>query len=120
MGIERGPRHRVLFVQVTKWTGMSLFRSVMEELEVALKSGTPGKRTEVLRQVTVLFANGVDRVSEQQVALFDDVMSHLISHIEREALAELSVRLAPLANAPPRVIRRLAMDEAIEIACPIL
>ena len=99
---------------------MSAFRSVVDELEVALKSGTPGKRTEVLRQVTSLFANGVENFSEQQVSLFDDVMIHLISHIEREALSELSARLAPVANAPRSVIRALASDDAIEIAGPIL
>lgn len=99
---------------------MSQFSLVIDELEVALKSGTPGKRTEVLRQVTDLFAKGVEKFSEQQISLFDDVMNHLVCHIEREASAELSARLALIANAPGRVIRRLASDDAIEIAGPIL
>jgi uncharacterized protein (DUF2336 family) len=92
----------------------------MDELEVALKSGTPGKRTEVLRQVTALFASGADKLSEQQISLFDDIINHLITHIEKEAVAELSARLAPIANAPRAAIRRLASDNAIEIAGPIL
>ena len=91
----------------------------MDELEGALKSGTPGKRTEVLRQVTALFANGAGKLSEQQISLFDDVMIHLITHIGKEALAELSARLASV-NAPGRAIRRLASDDDIEIAGPIL
>jgi uncharacterized protein (DUF2336 family) len=99
---------------------MSVFGSIIDELELALKSGTPGKRTEVLRQVTDLFAGGVEKFSEQQLALFDDVMNHLISHIESEALAELSTRLALVANAPAGVIRRLASDDSIEVAGPVL
>jgi len=92
----------------------------MDELETALKSGAPGKRTAVLRQVTDLFASGVEKISDQHIALFDDVMKHLVSHIEKEALAELSARLAPVANAPRGVVRRLAADDAIEVAGPVL
>jgi uncharacterized protein (DUF2336 family) len=108
------------FVEIKKRTGMSLFRSVMEELEAALKSGTPGKRTEVLREVTGLFANGAEKVSEQQVAVFDDVMNYLITHIEKQALIELSAGLAQAKNVPRGVIWRLASDDAIEIAGPML
>src|SRR5438552_2074446 len=99
---------------------MSLFRTVLAELEVALKSGSPGKRTEVLRQVTSLFSSGAEQLSEQQVSLFDDVLSYLIAHIERETLAELSARLAPVVKAPPRAIRKLASHDAIEVAGPVL
>jgi hypothetical protein len=74
----------------------------------------------MLGQVTNLFLSGAERFSEQQVVLFDDVIESLIKHIEQEALAELSVQLAPAVKAPPRVIRKLAAHDAIEIAGPIL
>ena len=99
---------------------MSQFQAVIEEVEVALQSGTPGRRTEVLRQVTQLFASGNDRLSEEQILLFDDVIGHLISCIENQALVELSSRLANLSRAPHGVVRKLASNDAIEIAGPIL
>jgi uncharacterized protein (DUF2336 family) len=32
----------------------------------------------------------------------------------------LSIRLAPIANAPPRTIHKLAFDDEIEVAGPVL
>jgi len=61
---------------------MSSFTSVLDELESALQSGAMGRRTTVLRQITDLFTSGAENFSQQQIALFDDVMSHLINHIE--------------------------------------
>ena len=92
----------------------------MAELEGALHSGSPGRRTEVLRRVTDLFASKTEHLSEQQISLFDDVLNFLVAHLEQEALAELSMRLAPATKAPPRIIRKLASHDAIEIAGPIL
>jgi hypothetical protein len=99
---------------------MSLFGSVVDELDTALRSGSPGRRMEVLRKVTGLFVTDAGKLSESQVSLFDDVMGHLIEKIETEALAELSARLAPVPQAPRNVIRKLAAADSIEIAGPIL
>jgi uncharacterized protein (DUF2336 family) len=99
---------------------MSQFQAVVREVEVALQSGTPGRRTEVLRQVTTLFASGADNLSEEQISLFDDVMGHLIACIENQALVELSSRLAHAPQAPHGVVRKLAFNDALEIAGPIL
>src|SRR5262249_10259900 len=40
--------------------------------------------------------------------------------IETLALIELSERLAPLDNAPPQTVRRLAYDDDIDVARPVL
>jgi len=99
---------------------MSQFQTVIEEIEVALQSGTPGRRTEVLRQVTQLFASGNDSLSEEQISLFDDVIGHLISNIGSRALAELSNQVADLSRAPRGVVRTLASNDELEVAGPIL
>jgi uncharacterized protein (DUF2336 family) len=99
---------------------MSQFQAVVREVEVALQSGMPGRRTEVLRQVTTLFASGAHRLSEEQISLFDDVMGHLIACIENQALVELSSRLAHAPQAPHGVVRKLAFNDALEIAGPVL
>jgi len=94
--------------------------SIVDELENALKDGSPERRTETLRRVTDLFLGNADRLGEQQVKVFDDVLLHLIKRIETEALVQLSASLAPASNAPTDVIRHLAYSEEIRIAAPVL
>jgi uncharacterized protein (DUF2336 family) len=61
-----------------------------------------------------------DRLSDQQIDVFDEVFGHLIRRIEGKALAELSQRLAPVKNAPTDVVRQLAKHDDIAVAEPVL
>ena len=99
---------------------MSTFRSVVTELDLALRSGSPGKRTEALLRVTDMFARDLETLSKGQMSAFDDVLGYLVGHLEQKALAELSQRLAPIKRAPPRIIQKLGSNDAIEVAGPIL
>jgi uncharacterized protein (DUF2336 family) len=94
--------------------------SLIDELEDAIKSGSQEKRTTTLRRVADLFLNQADRLNEAQVAVFDDVLCHLVKRIEAKALVELSAVLAPIDNAPIQVIRKLARDDNIAVAEPVL
>lgn len=99
---------------------MVLHSSLIGDLESAIQSGSRDRRVETLRQVTDLFLSGADRFTEEQIDVFDDVLDHLIRRIEGKAVAELSERLAPIEKAPIQVIRRLAGDDEIAVAAPIL
>jgi uncharacterized protein (DUF2336 family) len=94
--------------------------SMLAELEEAVKSGSPEKRVTMLRRVTGLFLGEADRLNDQQIAVFDDVLVHLIQRIEVKALGELSTSLAPVNNAPIEVIRRLSRHDEITVAGPVL
>ena len=94
--------------------------SIVDELESVLKFGSSDRRIEVLQRVTDLFANNARMLAEKHVALFDDVMSRLVSEIENRALVELSNRLSQFPNAPAGIIRRLAWHDAAEVAGPVL
>jgi len=94
--------------------------SLIAELEHATREGSDDQRAETLRRVTDLFLAGADRFSEDQVLLFEDVLGFLIQKIEARARAELSTRLALVDNAPIRVVQRLANDDAIVVAEPVL
>ena len=96
------------------------FSSLLAELEVSVKNGTPEKRVDTLRRVTNLFLEGSDRFNEQQISVFDDVLVHLIQRIESKALVQLSQSLAPLDNAPIEVIRSLSRHDEITVAGPVL
>jgi uncharacterized protein (DUF2336 family) len=94
--------------------------SIITELELAVRSGTSETRVSTLRQVTDLFLHDSDRLNDEQVKVFDEVLCLLANRIENKALAELSERLAPVDNAPIKVIRRLAQDDEIGVAGPVL
>ncbi|NJO54573.1 MAG: DUF2336 domain-containing protein [Bacteroidales bacterium] len=94
--------------------------SLILDLEDAIMRGSASRRIEVLRQITDLFFAGAEVYGEDQIALFDDVISRLAHAIEAEARIELATRLAPVENAPPRLIRQLARDDLIDVAGPVL
>ena len=95
-------------------------QSIIAELEDAVRTGSPGERVETLRQITNLFLHDAERLNEEQVKVFDDVLSLLIARVESRARAELSTRLAPIASAPPEVIQHLACDDEIAVAGDVL
>jgi uncharacterized protein (DUF2336 family) len=94
--------------------------SIIAELEEAVRHGSAEKRVGTLRQVTDLFLHDGDRLSDDQVKVFDDVLCILIARVETRAKAELSQRLAPLDYAPFEVIQHLARDNDIAVAGEVL
>jgi uncharacterized protein (DUF2336 family) len=103
-------------------------QSIVDEIEAAI-GGSTAKCIETARRVTDLFLASAGRFDGEQVELFDDVLERLVKAIEqhsivdisaRLALAEISAQLAPVAQAPPSVIRQLAGNDEITIAAPVL
>jgi len=94
--------------------------ALISDLEAAINSSGSDRRIEALRRVTDLFLAHAHRYEPEQIEMFDDVLGRMISHIEGRALAELSRRLAPVSNAPLQAIRTLAMNDAIEVAGPVI
>ncbi len=79
-----------------------------------------GHRARLLRRVTDLFAVTSGNLSDEQLALFDDVMNRLIDKIDLAAREAFGDVLATLPDAPQKVVHRLALDDAISVAGPIL
>ena len=94
--------------------------SLIDELEDSINNGTEQRRLVALRRVSDMFVAGSSRYTSEQIDLFDDVLLRLANHIEREARVRLSHSLASMHNAPPKVVRSLAFDDAIEVAAPVL
>jgi len=95
-------------------------QSLIDELEAAFANRDIGARADVLRRITDLFVTGLERFSDEQRTLFDDVMCRLIGEIDRSARIAFGERLATIANAPPMVSRVLALDDSIDVAGPLL
>jgi hypothetical protein len=103
--------------------------SIVDEVEAAISIGSAEKRLETIKRVTDLFLSSAGSFNNEQIELFDDVLERLVKTIElraiadvsaRIALAEMSMQLAPVAQAPPSVVRRLARHDEIAIAGPVL
>jgi uncharacterized protein (DUF2336 family) len=94
--------------------------TLVDELIAAVAAGDVKQRLHVLQRVTDLFVAGSRRYSGEQVALFDDVLQRLAADIEVKARAQLAGRLAGLDRAPPRLVRMLAFDDAVDVAGPVL
>ena len=94
--------------------------SLIGELETAVRSGSAEARVNKLREVTALFLADAASLTEEQVEVFDQVLSRLIARIEIRALAELGECLAPIDNAPAETIKKLAWNEAIAVSGPVL
>jgi uncharacterized protein (DUF2336 family) len=94
--------------------------SIIAELEDAVRDCSSAKRVQTLRRVTDLFLNDGDRLSDEQVKVFDDVLCLLIARVETRAKAELSKRLAPVDYAPFELIQHLASDDEIAVAGEVL
>ena len=94
--------------------------SLIDELESAIRGGSAESRVNTLRRVTDLFLHDANRLTDEQVRVFDDVLCLIAQRIEQSALVELGERLAPVDTAPINVIKKLAGDDEIAVAAPVL
>ena len=103
--------------------------SIIDEVETTISIGSAEKRLETIKRVTDLFLSSAGSFNHEQIELFGDLLERLIKTIEiraiadvsaRIALAEMSIQLAPVGQAPSSVVRRLAMNDEITIAGPVL
>jgi uncharacterized protein (DUF2336 family) len=98
----------------------SAAQPLLIELDTVLTRAPPAWRNTTLRRLTDLFLVDAASYSDDQVAVFDDVISRLIEKSDRPTLIELSTRLARVQNAPCRVVGTLARHADILIAGPLL
>lgn len=94
--------------------------ALLAEFEGVAASGSPSQRFTVLRRMTDLFLADSATYTDEHIAAFGTFISCLTDGIEQQALIELSNRLAPAARAPVTVIGRLARDDDIDVARPVL
>ena len=93
---------------------------LIHELDDSIAHSSDERRSAMLRHLTDLFLVGSDQYSEEEIDLIDDVFVRLVATIEQSSRALLSIRIAPVAIAPPKILRLLACDDAIEVASPVL
>lgn len=94
--------------------------SVSEELGDAFAIGTSEQHGNMLQRVIDLFLIDANRLNDEQIGVFDNVLCWLIDRAEFRTLAQISKRLASVTSAPLLVTQCLARHEQICVAGPVL
>src|SRR6267143_4453942 len=92
--------------------------SLLQELDDAVSRGSAESRLRALWHTTDLLIAGT--YTEDQIWTFGEVIGRLASEIEVAARTQLAKRLARIDNAPIKIINKLAFDDSIDVAGPIL
>jgi uncharacterized protein (DUF2336 family) len=93
-------------------------KSLLAELEDTMSRGTAESCLLALWHATDILIAG--RYSEDQIWTFGEIIERLAEEIEFAARVKLANKLAPSNNAPIAVVKRLAFDDSIDIAGPVL
>jgi uncharacterized protein (DUF2336 family) len=97
---------------------MTESKSFLTELEDAVSQGSAESCLRALWHATDVLIAG--RYSEDQIWTFGEVIGRLAKEIEQASRIKLAKKLAPSSNAPFDVIRKLAFDDSIDVAGPVL
>jgi uncharacterized protein (DUF2336 family) len=92
--------------------------SFLQELELAVSGGSEESRQRALWYATDLLIAG--RYTEDEIWTFGEIIERLEQEIEVAARAQLAKRLARTDNAPVGIINKLAFNDSIEVAGPVL
>jgi uncharacterized protein (DUF2336 family) len=92
--------------------------SFLHELEVAVSRGSAESRERALWYATDVLIAG--RYTDDEIWMFGEVIGLLERDIAVAARAQLAKRLARIDNAPTRIINKLAFDDSIDVAGPVL
>src|ERR1700732_3910521 len=92
--------------------------SFLQELDVAVLQGSAESRERALWYATDLLITG--RYTDNEIWMFGEIIGRLEQDIEAAARAQLARRLARTDNAPIKIINKLAFDDSIDVAGPVL
>src|SRR6202035_3787455 len=97
---------------------MNTAKSFLRDVDDAVLRGTSESRARALWHATDLLIAG--RYSDDEIWTFGEVIGRLADEIEVATRAQLAKRLARFDKAPVNIIHKLAFDDSIEVAGPIL
>jgi uncharacterized protein (DUF2336 family) len=99
---------------------MTVATTLIPGLDEIVRNGAPERRAEAARRIAEMFLQDAAHLRPSHVDLFDGILTDLVPHTELIARAELAERLSLLANAPRALVGRLAREDEILVAGPIL
>ncbi len=94
--------------------------ALIQELSGKIDHLSSDRRVSALRHLTDLYLVSGEQFSVDELELIDDIFVRLVETVEISARALLAIRMGPVADAPPKLLRLLARDDAIDVASPVL
>ena len=114
----RNSEHSIAQLRVSSGKQLGSPMSILRELNDAISTGTPESRLKALWHATDILIMG--RYTESEIWIFGEVIGRLSEEIELAARCQLAKRLARSDKAPIYIINKLAFDDSIDVAGPIL
>jgi len=99
---------------------MTIATSLVPGLDDIVRSGDPKRRAEAARRIANLFFQDAATLRPRQVELLDEMLADLVPKAELVTRAELAERLSLFANAPRVLVGRLARENELLVAGPLL
>src|ERR1700749_4718829 len=99
---------------------MTAATTLIPGLEEIVRNGDPKRRADAARRIAELFFQDAAVLRPNLVDLFDEILIDLVPHAELVARVELAERLSLISNAPRVLVGRLARENEIMVAGPIL
>ena len=91
-----------------------------EELTQIAAERSPEKRLELLHKVTDLYFEGVGSHTTSENFLFNDIMEKIVDLFSRDLKRQVSGTLGILPDFPRNIVRKLASDDDVDVARPVL
>ena len=99
---------------------MTVAASMIPGLDEIVRNGDPQRRTEAARLISELFFEDPANLRPDHIDLFDEILIDLVPHAELAARVELAERMSLVVNAPRVLVGRLARENEIMVAGPLL
>jgi hypothetical protein len=99
---------------------MEALDTLIADLDRLVKSGSRSDRAQTFDRVVELYFSSLDHQQNGHVEFFGDLFGVLVDHAGTDALVALGRRVAPLSRAPAKLIRRLANDDEVAVAAPVI
>ncbi|MCS3725721.1 DUF2336 domain-containing protein [Bradyrhizobium betae] len=93
---------------------------ILVELAEAVATCPLDRCTRILSGIVQLLTGNRDRSQELLAGVIDGVLLRLTDRVEIRELIQLGTTLAELKVAPPETLRRLALHDDPDVACPVL
>jgi uncharacterized protein (DUF2336 family) len=99
---------------------MTVATPLIPGLDAIVRGGDPKRLAEVSRGIADMFVQGAAGFQARHIALFDHLLTGIVPQTDVAARADIAERIAALTNAPPTLIGKLAREDNISIAGPVL
>jgi uncharacterized protein (DUF2336 family) len=93
---------------------------IYAELKQLAEERSSEKRLDLLRRITDLFLVNIERYSDVEISLFNDVVDSIVERVSREAQIDVATNLVTIPGFPLPVAHKLANAADIEIARPVI